>query len=175
MDEAQFWQIIEEAHAAASGDCEEQAEILQAKLETLPVEEIIAFDGWMDTLRSRAYGYDVWGAAYLLQGGCSDDGFEYFRGWLIAQGRQVYDNTLADPDSLADVLTDEQWEEGDLECWDIIVAAYGAYAAVTGSAEMPDSNLSPEPPREDKGAPWKDSSDLYERYPRINARMDALL
>jgi hypothetical protein len=31
---------------------------------------------------------DQWGAAYLANGGCSDDGFDYFRGWLIGQGRK---------------------------------------------------------------------------------------
>jgi hypothetical protein len=44
---------------------------------------------------------DQWGAAYLANGGCSDDGFDYFRGWLIGQGRKVYETVLADPDSLA--------------------------------------------------------------------------
>ena len=27
----------------------------------------------------------------MLKGGCSDDGFEYFRGWLISRGRKVYE------------------------------------------------------------------------------------
>jgi len=26
------------------------------------------------------------GAAYIINGGCSDDGFEYFRRWLVLQG-----------------------------------------------------------------------------------------
>ena len=36
-----------------------------------------------------SYRWDLWGAAYLANGGCSDDGFDYFRGWLIGQGRKV--------------------------------------------------------------------------------------
>lgn len=42
-------------------------------------------------------------AASLILGGCSDDGFEYFRGRLIAQGREVFERSVADPDSLADL------------------------------------------------------------------------
>ena len=48
----------------------------------------------------RAYRQELWGAAYLINGGCSDDGFVYFLGWLIAQGRDVYQAALPDPDSL---------------------------------------------------------------------------
>ena len=43
----------------------------------------------------------MWGAAYVIHGGCSDDGFEYFRRWLISRGRKAYEAALADPDSLA--------------------------------------------------------------------------
>jgi len=32
--------------------------------------------------------------------GCSDDGFEYFRCWLISQGKDVFENALRNPDSL---------------------------------------------------------------------------
>lgn len=38
-----------------------------------------------------------------MHGGCSDDSFDYFRGWLTAQGKEVFLNALADPDSLAGV------------------------------------------------------------------------
>ena len=37
------------------------------------------------------------------QRGCSDDGFDYFRGWLIARGRQAFDQAVADPDALANL------------------------------------------------------------------------
>jgi len=40
-----------------------------------------------------------------MMNGCSDDSFDYFRGWLIAQGKDVYLAALHDPDSLADVET----------------------------------------------------------------------
>jgi hypothetical protein len=37
----------------------------------------------------------------VVHGGCSDDGFEYFRRWLVSRGRYVYEAALANPDSLA--------------------------------------------------------------------------
>ena len=52
---------------------------------------------------SLAYQYGLWTAASVMErGGCTDDGFIDFRGWLIAQGREVYMAALKDPDSLAD-------------------------------------------------------------------------
>lgn len=41
------------------------------------------------------------GAAYLINGGRSDDGFDHFRGWLLTQGRATWQAALAEPDSLA--------------------------------------------------------------------------
>ena len=46
---------------------------------------------------------DLWGAAYLINGGCSDDGFDHFRGWLMTQGREVFARAVAEPDSLAEL------------------------------------------------------------------------
>ncbi|WP_217498085.1 MULTISPECIES: DUF4240 domain-containing protein [Sphingomonas] len=35
----------------------------------------------------RSYRWDLWRAAKVAKGGVSDDGFEYFRTWLISRGR----------------------------------------------------------------------------------------
>ncbi|WP_449342020.1 DUF4240 domain-containing protein [Streptomyces aurantiogriseus] len=37
----------------------------------------------------RAYTWDLWGAAWVLLDGASDDAFDFFRCWLIGQGREV--------------------------------------------------------------------------------------
>jgi hypothetical protein len=48
------------------------------------------------------YRWDVWAAACLIGGGCSDDSFIDFRAGLIAQGRVWYQKAADSPDSLAD-------------------------------------------------------------------------
>jgi len=35
-----------------------------------------------------------------MNGGCSDDGFEYFRNWVISRGKEVYLKAKENPDSL---------------------------------------------------------------------------
>ena len=46
-----------------------------------------------------------------MNGGCSDDGFEYFRLWVISRGSEVYENARADPDSLITVADAEVPED----------------------------------------------------------------
>lgn len=114
MTEPEFW-----AHVAAARprryDADAHAEALTARLAKLAEPDILDFVHHWDAASARAYRRDLWGAAYLVNGGCSDDGFQYFRWWLILQGREVFDAALADPDTLAEVLhgeTDVEAEVG---------------------------------------------------------------
>src|SRR5262249_4867117 len=81
-----------------------------------------------------SYRNPLWAAAYLVNGGCSDDGFEYFRGWLIMQGRAVYERVVADPDALADlaVIRAKAPSGWPVECEETLYIAARAYRAATG-------------------------------------------
>jgi hypothetical protein len=70
-----------------------------------------------------AYRWDLWAAAYVINGGASDDGFEYFLGWLMAQGRTRWEATRADPDSLADIV---DADTGDLDGEELLYIALAA-------------------------------------------------
>ncbi len=95
-----FWQIVERA-AKSDHDPDAHVEALGAELRELALQEIISFEVAFRRHLNEAYTWDLWGAAYVIHGGCSDDGFEYFRRWLVARGRDVYEAALSDPDSLA--------------------------------------------------------------------------
>lgn len=45
------------------------------------------------------YRYDLWAAAYLIGGGCSDDSFTDFRAGLIGQGCDWYEQATTSSDS----------------------------------------------------------------------------
>lgn len=166
MTADEFWDHI---RATRRRDPEEHVERLVARLAKLPADEISAFGRvWYERL-AAAYTNRLWGAAYLINGGCSDDGFEYFRNWLMLQGRRVYEAALADPDTLADVV----WEpdEAEHECY----PAQDAYARATGAdinatyAAL--GKLAPD--REaDLGESWDfdDEVEMKRRYPRLFAR-----
>ena len=52
--------------------------------------------------------------AYIIGGGCSDDGFWDFRSWLAVRGKRVYLVALRNPESLARVVSpmdnDRRWK-----------------------------------------------------------------
>src|SRR5436190_6629643 len=110
MGEKEFWAIIH----SCPGDDGADHDALVETLATFSEDGILQFAHWFDTFTNRAYTVDLWGAGYLINGGCSDDGFYYFRNWLIGQGKEVYDKAVADPDSLADVVAGRQFAEASL-------------------------------------------------------------
>src|SRR5689334_16696195 len=104
MSEQEFWGIVHKACESNLHQVEEWDYRLQQELEQQRPAEIIEWNHVFDRLAAQAYTIDLWGAAYTINGGASDDGFYYFRCWLIGMGREVYEAALANPDSLADVV-----------------------------------------------------------------------
>src|SRR4051812_38861605 len=100
MTDDESWALIEATRPGADGD--EDAAALVSRLAGLDDAELVDFEVTLGRLTREANHWDLWAAGYLINGGCSDDGFEYFRGWLIAAGRAAYEGALRDPDSLAD-------------------------------------------------------------------------
>jgi hypothetical protein len=100
MPAQNFWRIIA-GTAEADHNPDAQVDALRIALRELTVEEVIAFEVAFRSYLNNAYSWDLWGAAYVIHGGCSDEGFEYFRRWLVSRGRAIYEAALADPDSLA--------------------------------------------------------------------------
>jgi hypothetical protein len=114
MPEEKFWQLIGQSLKAADGDSSDQEHELELLLWKLPLQDLISFQNRYRQLRGAAYTWPLWGAAYIINGGCSDDGFCYFRDWLISRGREVYTNALTKPEWLAnlDLEEDESEAEG---------------------------------------------------------------
>jgi Protein of unknown function (DUF4240) len=104
MDTSQFWRLIEQSKTESGGNCTKQVEALTSILLELPAEEIEEFDIIFYRFHAQAYRNDVWAAAYIMNGGCSDDSFLDFRSWLIGQGEANYTAALRDPESLVSVV-----------------------------------------------------------------------
>jgi hypothetical protein len=100
MDAEQFWELN-------VGLAPENAvQQLRDRLSSLDPEEIVSYQEHFDRAFASAYTWDLWGAAYIIDGGCSDDGFMDFRYGLIARGRTVFEAAIANPESLVDVADD---------------------------------------------------------------------
>jgi hypothetical protein len=164
MDEARFWTIVQQAHERSRGDMDEKCEALSEELSRLSSKEVRAFSKHFDAMMDRAYSQSLWGAAYLLHGGCGDDTFMDFRASLISRGRSSFEKALADPDSLAD-------EEFDDDSWFYEGYEYVVMDAVqeheepgeaedeSGAGELP-ANVRP------AGTPWTDDQ-LPILYPKL--------
>lgn len=169
MDETEFWEIVDTTRDAAGGDSDAHAEFLVDRLASLNPVAVTDFARHFESRFVRAYRWDVWGAAWVLLDGASDDCFENFRCWLIGQGRTVFEGTLHDPDALAGLLPEFD-EDRDGEAEDIGFAAYDAYDQLTGD-ELPELGV-PEPPAEPLGVPvdFEDDRAMARDYPRLWAR-----
>ena len=167
MTEGRFWALVGAA-TALERDPERQLSALRANLEKLSIDDIEAYEAAFDEQMKRSYSWELWGAAYVVHGGASDDGFEYFRWWLIAKGRGVFEKVMADPDILADILVPNV--EGVLEFEDFAYVARQVWGEKTGqpSGQMPNAANMIYPGLEPSGTKFKeDAAYLAKRYPKL--------
>ncbi len=137
LDEDDFWKLIEAARVSVGGRNDDSlAGALVASLSSAPEQQIFGFALRFYELHGRAYTSHLWCTAYVANGGCSDDGFDYFRAWLIGCGREVYYAALADPDSLVDALSEAKASaSGDAENELLLAVAFDAYKKKTKKSD----------------------------------------
>ncbi|MCU7850366.1 MAG: DUF4240 domain-containing protein [Candidatus Thiodiazotropha sp. (ex Lucinoma kastoroae)] len=156
MNIDEFWKIIEKVK-----ESDEPEEIVCEELKKLTPNEIASYQEHFDSLHEKAYQWSLWGAAYVIEGGCSDDGFMDFRYGLISKGKHIYENALNNPDSLADLgafveISNESFG----------YTAHEVYEEITGN-EIPRKELTGS--REPIGQEWdfEDEAENINRLPRL--------
>jgi hypothetical protein len=141
MDNDTFWGLVDTARAGAAEAGEPLDEVLVARLAQRPRREILEFQERFDELHDALYRWDVWAAAYLIGGGCSDDSFMDFRAGVIGLGRDWYERVAVDPDSLAahpvvrEAATDLRDRPETLFHEDMNYVAGGAFEQITGDMD----------------------------------------
>ena len=99
LDETIFWSIIDRSLKNTNNQQNQEAFLIK-EIEKLTPKEIIGFRLRTDKLLYDTYNSKMWCAGYIMNGGCSDDGFEYFRNWVISRGKDVYYKAKENPDIL---------------------------------------------------------------------------
>lgn len=99
LDEDLYWQIIDNS-LKNSKNQDSQEKFLIAAISQLTPKQMIGFRLRTDKLLYDTYTSEMWCASYLMNGGSSDDGFEYFRNWVISRGKEVYYKAKENPDTL---------------------------------------------------------------------------
>ena len=121
-------------------------------------------------LLNEAYSWQLWGAAHLLKGGCGTDSFEYFRNWLILQGREAFDAVIDNPDALVDLIPAGAIHASDFSCEELSYAPHEAYEQATGE-QMADHRDAPDQPDLGEEFDFADDDEMARRYPRLFARV----
>lgn len=102
MESEKFWALIAQMKSGCDSR-ESHYESCKNVLQGLTENELVDFSVQLALLRDKAYDWNLWAAAYIINGGCSDDGFIDFRTGLVYQGKEVFESALKNPDSLVDL------------------------------------------------------------------------
>ena len=170
MDYPKFWELVD-----STRDQPDRADRLAERLKELPPEEIVRFRLLYDDLIGTANRMDLWGAAHVINGGCSDEGFSFFREALIDLGRPVFEAAVRDPDSLADVVRPGEKIDG---TEGLGAAPMIAWTAKTGRTEeqfyeevdRADTRTDRGDAEEGEWWDFDDKAEVRHRLPRLAAR-----
>ncbi len=98
MSVEEFWQIIDNVK-----NSENPKKDIEIHLDRLPIGKLISYQEHFDIFHNKANRWDIWGAAYIGNNGCSESNFRDFRYWLISRGKDVYEAALENPDNLVEM------------------------------------------------------------------------
>ncbi|RBY92549.1 DUF4240 domain-containing protein [Blastococcus sp. TF02A-30] len=164
MDADRFWALVD----AAGGELD----ALRPLLAPLPDQELLAFQQRLHDQTARANGWRLWAAGYLAADGMSDDSFDYFRLWLVLQGRAAFERVLADPDTLAELAWDDEGAVFDAaEAFGYLVAE----VLEERGSDPGDALVAATATGEPSGEPFREDDDAWfaTAFPRLTARTRA--
>ena len=166
MNIEQFWVIIELSRKTldskkVDGNAQRQSEELRRLLLNLSAGEVVDFRVQFEKRMDEAFQWDLWGAAYIVAGGCSDDGFSDFRSWLISMGRRVFEDAVSNPESLIHAVNAPGVEDIFFE--DFRYVAANVHESLTGRALLVRTENRPMAPT---GEEWREE-ELAHRFPAL--------
>lgn len=140
MTKDKFWEVIDNARAIAPAlEGKPLRESLYKQLLKLSPDELVGFDCAWQEYRRIANSPQLIAAACIINGGTSDDRFDYFKNWLILQGQYAFRQALQNPDTLAALritFDDTEWEDcGYLTSLAFVGRALPTYFAQEGIAK----------------------------------------
>lgn len=94
IDEILFWTLISEARKSSENKYD-FIDNLKTILEAFQPVELRNFQKHLLIKLNELNIWDIWALAYIVRRGCGDDGFDYFKAWVISKGHQAYMSILA--------------------------------------------------------------------------------
>lgn len=160
MTEAEFWKLIELAKEPGSRTYAKtllRADNLKSLLLNLRVSEVQQFAEIYQQKMNDSYSWELWAVASIAFGGCSDDNFDYFRAWLISEGREVYEQLTRDPETIINLGGKP------IQLESILYIPSKVYSELTGNKLV----VVTQPVDTPSGSDWDESKEvLQQRFPR---------
>lgn len=129
LDEDLYWKLVD-ASVKNSINQDEQEKFLITEISKLTPKQMVGFRLRTDKLLYDTYTSEMWCASYIMNGGSSDDGFEYFRNWVISRGKDVYYKAKENPDTL---ISQKDFMEDDIYEFEVFwYVALEAFEKTTG-------------------------------------------
>ena len=157
MTKAKFWELIEYSRSdfdphRRNGNFDLQIKIMEEAMRALPLRDLEDYEAIFHEYFFKCYTWDHWLAIYLIEGGCSDDCFDYFRAWMISMGKEPFTAMLASADSVTDFARAPGVEIAFFE--DFLCVAQLVYRERTGD-NFPSSIYTVDRPADPLGSKWK--------------------
>lgn len=140
MDINKFWEIVDSVVARGELNVNQQILEIENKLSKYPIEDIRDFNNLSEQLIEKAKDEKIFKAISTafkdqveFEGGISWNRYEYFIGWLLMQGSEIYNLGLSAPNSLKDLIINIY--NSDLStctCEEAVFIASNAYEIKTG-------------------------------------------
>lgn len=129
MNRDEFWYLIEKGNKEKTE--EKKLTLWTAVLARSQDEDIFTFYDIMHTYFRLADQERLLAAANIIFTDCSDDAFDGFRAWLIAQGENAYFSVLAEPEYLIELCNPGQTHRMDK----LLQVPYEAFFQKNGTPE----------------------------------------
>ncbi|AEV82293.1 hypothetical protein ACWT_1275 [Actinoplanes sp. SE50] len=165
-----FWAVIDRATTDRPASPAVVAERAVAELATHDPEEIVAWGRHLDKVMAASGTEDLWAAAYLINSGADEAGFDAFRGWLIAHGRKAVAAAVQRPDVLANVEVIKAAADSGavFEAEEVLGIAARAYEQATGEP-LPAEERPRIRPAVDDLWDFDNEDEMRRRLPKLSA------
>jgi hypothetical protein len=184
-----FWDTIDRITASTEHAI---ASALVAELARLPIPRVARFHDSLISAANEALTWELWKAADIIhRAPTSQDGFCYFRLWLVGQGSKVFASAVRDPDSLAThpwiirLASQKDWADENYpwaeslmytseNAYEQIMAKLGPEAAA--QVEYPEEldRRPSEVPNKPEQWRWNDEPEIRRRFPNLVSLFDSV-
>ncbi|MBO9636116.1 MAG: DUF4240 domain-containing protein [Chitinophagaceae bacterium] len=179
MDTTHFWKIMDNAFNIGGFENSLREDAILKQLISLTPSQIQDFEIIFQQMNQKASTWGNFAANTVIMGGSTDDGFYYFRCWLISLGQKNFEETLKNPDYLAtlDIPVEKSHGLAMAEFEELISLSDQAYEKVTGKKPESDTTF----PRDNaqrlglfydsgttmKGVEWVQNDELPKIVPNL--------